>query len=337
MKSKIQEYLQGSTKMTSRSSQVSLGLAIVFTIGALAFTSCKKKEEQPATTTTTTTTDTEQTTATDNNLAESSAADIESIGSQVSDAGSLATYKTSGISDVSGIEALETASCATVTISGQTITVDFGTSGCVGMDGHVRTGKLIYDFSGSASGATHYRNPGFNMHVTSQNYVVDSYTINIINKSITNTTSNTIPLTPNPGTDLTWAITANISIIKPSSAGTITWLCSRTKELTNTSDTTCYRGQSKPINWLKAVVKLNGTASGVNARGENYTVVATNLVRDFNCSPDPIHIHHHPFISGTISYTPGTRLTRTIDYGNGACDLNATVTIGTHVYTVTLP
>src|SRR5207253_7866271 len=147
--------------------------------------------------------------------------------------------------------------------------------------------------------------------------------VNIANKSVSNTTPLSIPSTPNPGTNLTWAITASVSIIKPNNNGVISWSCARTKELMNTNDTNCYRGQSRFIVWRKAIVKLNGNASGVNARGENYTAVATNLVRDFNCAPDVNRPRRHPFISGTVSYTPGTRPTRLIDFGSGGCDLNA--------------
>jgi hypothetical protein len=182
----------------------------------------------------------------------------------------------------------------------------------------------------------HYRNPGFSMNVTSQNYVVDSHSVTIFNKTIVNSTPVSIPTGVNPGTNLTWAITASVSIVKPNAAGTISWSCTRTKELTNTSDTNCYHGQTRPIVWSKAIVKLNGSASGVNARNENYTAVATNLVRDFNCSPDPLRPKRHPFISGTIAYTPGIRPVRLINYGTGTCDLIATITINSNTYTITL-
>lgn len=321
---------KGPKTSAYRNPGFALGLAILFTIASLSFTSCRKKEKEDAVEE-----DTEQSTATDNNIAESYVADIESMGSQVSDGGDLSTYKITGSS---GIEAVEASGCAVVTANGQTITVDFGTSGCVGKDGRTRTGKLIYDFSGSSSGATHYRNPGFNMNVSSQNYIVDGYAVNIINKAVSNITSSSISSDVNPGTNLKWSVAANVSIVKPNNAGTITWICNRTKELTNTSDTNCYKGQARPIVWTKAIVKLNGNASGVNAKSENFTAVATNLVRDFNCAPDPVlRPHRHPFISGTIAYTPSSRRLRTIDYGNGACDMNATVTVNGHVFNVNLP
>ena len=175
------------------------------------------------------------------------------------------------------------------------------------------------------------------MIVTSSGYSVDGNQVNIINKTVTNTTPSSVSgQTVYTGTNLTWNISANISITK-SNSETISWTCNRTKELINSNDNTCYNGQYVGINWTKAKIKLNGTASGVNAKNENYTAVATDLVRDFTCSPDAAHPHRHPFTSGKIAYTPGSRPTRTIDYGNGACDLNATVTINGATYAITLP
>jgi len=146
-----------------------------------------------------------------------------------------------------------------------------------------------------------------------------------------------LPTGLNPGTNLTWSINSNISIVKPSNAGTITRLTSYTKELLNTNDTNCYRGQFKSIVWTLAKVKFNGNSNGINAKGENYTNTATDLVRDMNCSPFPNKPKRHPFISGKLNHTPGTKATRYIDYGNGACDINATVTINGVIYNITLP
>jgi hypothetical protein len=297
-------------------------------IATLTVSSCKKKEEPPAEPEP----DTEQSTAGDNNLAEVMSNDIESMGSDVADNGSLTTYKTSGEAG------LLITHCATVTAANKVITVDFGTTGCVGHDGRTRTGKLIFDYSASSpTTAIRYRHPGFKVTVTSQNYVVDGNLVNIISKTISNTTPTNIPTGKNPGTNLTWAINANISIVKAGNTGTVSWSCSRTKELINTSDSACYMGQATPINWNMAKVKLNGSSSGVNAKGENYTAVAVDVVRDFNCSPYPLHPRRHPFISGTINYTPGSRPARLINYGNGSCDQNATVTINGNTYNITLP
>ncbi len=309
-------------------------LALLLIAGALTFTSCRKKEESPEPEEE----DTEQSTATDNNLAENTVNDIISIGSEISESGTLESFRPSGPQATSTDAGIASAACASVTGLGtKTITVDFGTTGCLCQDGKTRSGKIVYNFSASSpTTAIYYRNPGFSMTVSTINYVVDGYQINIHNKTVTNTTPSTISPSVNPGTNLTWAITASVTIIRPSSTGTISWSCSRTKELINTSDTNCYKGQARHIRWNKAIIKLNGTASGVNAKQENYTAVATNLIRDFNCSPDVNHPRRHPFISGTISYTPGIRPVRLIDFGNGSCDLNATVTIKGKVHNITL-
>ena len=315
-------------------SKITTIVALLFLVGTFSIVSCKKKTAE---TNTTTTTDDEQGTANDNNISENTASDIEAMGAQASENGLLTTYRASGDAQVGGIDL---APCATVTPAGgglKTFTVDFGTTGCTGADGRVRTGKLVFDYSGSTNGAIFYRNPGFKLNVTSQNYVVDGYTVNITNKVISNTTPTGIPTGINPGTNLTWSIAANISIVKPNSGGTISWTCNRTKELINTSDSTCYRGQSKSIVWSRAKVKLNGTATGTNAKGENYTATATDLVRDFQCAPDPNRPHRHPFVSGTINYVPSGRLPRLINYGNGYCDLKAVVTINGKDYDITLP
>lgn len=293
--------------------------------GAISLGSCKKKEPDPPPPQ-----DTEQSTAADNNVAEIVASDIESIGSQASGSSSLETYRESA-------PALEMAACANVSVNttAKVITVDFG-SGCLGADGQFRSGKLTFDFSSSINNAMYYRNPGFRMVVTAQNYVVSGHSVTINNKVVENTTPVSIGTGTNPGTNLTWSVTADISIAKPGGAGIITWKCNRVKTLVNTSDPDCYRGQSLHIIWQKAVVSINGSASGTNAKGEGYTVQANNLKRDFTCAPYAQRPHWHPFIEGTLVYTPGTRPARTIDYGNGSCDANAVISINGVSYAFTL-
>ena len=305
-------------------------IVLLFAATAMLMSSCRKKEEpqpeeEPET-------DTEQTTALENTTAEQIASDIESIGSQASENDDLTTYRMSAGS--SGVLAM--VPCATVSISNSVITVDFGTIGCLGADGRVRTGKLFYNFSNSTG--LRYRNPGFSVSVSSLNYMVDGNQVTINNKTITNTTPSNLPSGTNPGTNLTWSVSASITIIKSSNTGTVTWSCNRTKELVNTSDSTCYRGQAKPINWTRAIVKLNGASSGINAKSESFTSTATNLIRDFNCTPDVKRPHRHPFVSGTINYVPGSRPARLIDFGSATnCDLLATVTIKGKTFNVTLP
>src|SRR4051812_13583747 len=117
---------------TMRTYPFTAGVATLLTAGLLIFGSCKKKEEKPDPTPEPE--DTEQATASDNNMAELTASDIESMGSQVSEDGQMSTYRTSSGEQVGQ---LEMAPCATITTNAaaRIFTVDFGTSGCVGLDG----------------------------------------------------------------------------------------------------------------------------------------------------------------------------------------------------------
>jgi len=319
-----------------KTNKLILGASLLFLAGALALSSCKKRTtkeaEEP---------DKEANTARDNANAENIANDIDAIGGEAVENSSLSEFRSSGETALTNI--ISVASCATVTgVGTSTITVDFGTTPCAGNDGRKRSGKLFFNLSQSTpTTSVKYRNPGFKMIVTSQNYVVDSNAVTINNKTVENTTSPSIGSgTPTIGyVNLTWRIQSNITIVKPNSGGSITWTCDRTKELTNTNTASagCYNGQALPINWSKAIVKINGTASGSNAKGESYTVKAIDLVRDFNCSPSVLTQKRHPFISGKIEYTPGSRPTRYFDYGTGTCDFNATVVINGVTYSITLP
>ena len=77
-----------------------------------------------------------------------------------------------------------------------------------------------------------------------------------------------------------------------------------------------------------------GGTSGTRSNGETFSVTITNqLVRDFGgCDIGG----KRPFIQGTFIYAPAGKATRTVDYGNGTCDLNATVTINGVTYNITI-
>ncbi len=302
-----------------KTKQLILTLSTLVLAGSLMMTGCKKKTKE------TETPDSDQSAAQENQISENMMNDVAGIGSQGSENGSLSTYKLGQTEDVFGITS------GSLSFGVKTFTVDFGAyPGITCMDGKKRSGKLMFDYSASTNSATAYRMPGFNMNVSSSNYTVEDYTVNIISKNIKNTTPTSIPTGTNPGTNLTWSITANVSIIKPNNGGTITWNCTRTKTLLNTNDPLCYKGQSLPIDWSKAKISLSGSANGMTAQGDSYTSVITNIVRDFGgCKI----LNRYPFISGTIDFTPGTKATRYIDFGNGTCDNSGTITIKGITYT----
>jgi hypothetical protein len=314
--------------------KLSIALASLLIAGVAVVSSCKKSTTTTTPTPTPTIVDNDQSGASANNTAENTSNDIVLMGAQASDmssnTGSLSTYRNSNASQILGL------SCATIirdTIN-STIIVTFNGTPC--LDGRTRSGSLIYTYTnpnGSGFGYNRYRDPGFMLVVTAQNYIVNSNTVTINSKTITNTT----PVGFNYlVTNETWSISANISIALASGAGTINWTSNRIKTLLNTSSV--YTNVATPINWTAARISISdgpGDTYGNRSNGETFTVTITNpLIRDFTCSPAG---GGHPFIQGTFVYAPYGKYTRTFDYGTGACDDLATLTINGIVYNIILP
>jgi hypothetical protein len=304
-----------------KTNKLTLALAGLMLASAAVVSSCKKKDA-PATQ------DTDTSGASDNHLAENTSNDIVSMGAQASDntTANLSTYRLGGSQNqILGL------GCATVTRDtiNKVITVTFNSGNSPCLDGRTRSGTIVYTYSNSINGAKYYRDPGFELDVTSSNYVVDGNAVTIGNKTIKNITS--VGFNPT-NTDETWSISATITINK-AAGGSVTWSCNHIKTLLNTS--TVYTNASTPINWSMARIGITGSESGSRSTGETFTVNITNqLIRDFGgCDING----RRPFIQGTFDYSPSGKATRTFDYGNGSCDLNATVTINGVSHPITLP
>src|SRR5690242_18722066 len=165
-----------------------------FTVAA-AFVSCKKnsKEETPA--------DTDVQGAQDNALAENTSNDAVSMGGQLTDANTISHRPGEGNQSETVYGCADSIFYDAITKVGY---VHFNGSVCA--DGKTRSGILNFDCSGSTSSAKYYRDPGFKMHITSQNYVVDGNQVTI-DKTVTNTTA----VGFNPATTpATWHITSTI-------------------------------------------------------------------------------------------------------------------------------
>src|SRR5258706_13461639 len=250
-------------------------------LAVIALSGCKKEQSVEV--------DKDTSSAEDNAVAENVSSDIIAIGSQATDGNtSLGNFR---LADASAV----LSSCATVVRDSVThiVTVTFNGNTCI--DGRTRSGVLTFNYSASPVGSRHYRDPGFSCTVTSNNYVVDNNQVNIINKTITNTTNGGVPTGYNPSTTHeTWHITADISITRPSGA-VLAWQCDRTKELLNTNisimggflnDFTNFPlSDTVPINWPMARVGITGSATGsrtYNNVTESVSVTITSqLVRDF--------------------------------------------------------
>jgi hypothetical protein len=66
------------------------------------------------------------------------------------------------------------------------------------------------------------------------------------------------------------------------------------------------------------VTTVSGSANGTNRNGKNFSVVSNNITKPASCK----------FITaGTVDVTPEGLSTRTVDFGNGTCDDDATYTV----------
>lgn len=268
-----------------------LGIALT----SLIFTGCRKKEVLEA--------DTDTLSASDNSLAESYFTDVNNISDEAA-TGSLSSYK-GGSGD--GI----LSACATIsfTLNGvdTLMTIDFGASNCLCLDGRYRRGQILVTWSGA------YKDPGHVHTITFNNYFVNDNQIQGT-KTVTNNGLN------NAG-NLSFSIDINGTVIlsQANGGGTITWVSQRTREFV--------AGASTPA-WADDVYLITGTASGISSTGKSFTAETTSPIRkELAC---------HYIVSGTINFTPSGKFTRSIDFGNGACDNLATVTINGNTYTITL-
>ena len=101
--------------------------------------------------------------------------------------------------------------------------------------------------------------------------------------------------------------------------GTITWTSARTREF--------IAGASTPT-WTDDIYLITGTASGTSSKGNSFTAQTIDPIRkEMAC---------YFIVSGSIEFIPSGKAVRVIDFGNGNCDNQATVTINGTVYNITL-
>lgn len=187
----------------------------------------------------------------------------------------------------------------------KTLTIDFG-DGVTDARAVTRKGKIIAVFSG------HYKDSGTIITVSLENYYRDQYQVTgsktIVNKGV------------NANGNLEYSVDViNASIT--SDEGTISWDSKRTREWT--------AGYSTP--WPKFwddEYLISGTASGTSMKGKKFDIkISEPLLVKFDCKW---------ISSGKIEITPAGADPRIIDFGNGDCDEEATLTIRNKTYNITL-
>lgn len=184
-----------------------------------------------------------------------------------------------------------------------TLIVDWGNTNCTCNDGKTRRGKIISTWTGS------YYDQGTIISHTPVNYYVND------NKIVgTMTVEN---MGPNGNGQPYYNININ---------GVATLTSGEVVNYTSTRVRTFSNGYTTQLYFLDDEYDVTGTATAVNQDGEGWNTNVTTLLHvSVGC----------PFITkGVVDITPTNLPTRTIDYGNGTCDANFTVTINGQTYEI---
>lgn len=181
--------------------------------------------------------------------------------------------------------------------------IDFGT-GCTCSDGRLRTGKLTATFVGK------WLTPGTFVDIEPTDYTVNGNSL-LFEKRITYNGINT-----DGHKNWTTTVTGGQVI---TSTGTIEWETSRETEWISGD------GDTDPSN---NVYSITATSSGKSRRGITFTAATE--------TPLIVHLNCPNIVQGIVSITPTGYQERSIDYGTGSCDNQATLTIGEWSTVITL-
>lgn len=191
--------------------------------------------------------------------------------------------------------------CATVTYDSlsnpKTITIDFGSTNCLCIDGRNRRGSITASWTGT------FMAIGSTVSVSFGSYAVNDNQINGTNSIAYN------------GSDVNgnWSATlvTNGTIVLADAAGSVTW---------NANITRVQIAGASTSNLNDDKFAISGTASGSASTGKSFdATITTPLVRDYSC------IEH--FTQGTIVFDTGIGPDKTLNFGIGGCDNQVTVSI----------
>ncbi|MEO8087088.1 MAG: hypothetical protein ABI763_09725 [Bacteroidota bacterium] len=273
-------------------------LFILLVAFALTTTGCKKEKAE----------DYDTQSSQDNAQAEGILNDMNEIADQAISDGYLSTHRDGGSGNW-------LTACGTITTNIDSLTgagtanIDFGGHFCQGYDAKFRKGLISVSFNGP------YNNQGTVITISALDYFVgyDSTYATKVNgrRTVTNNGLN------NAG-HLNYSIVANAIFVNYLSQQMI-WNSSRNREWI-AGDTTATRFDDEYL--------ITGNANGTSFAGVNFSANVTQALHiKFPC---------RWIVEGKFTLTPEGKPDRILDYGNGACDGDATVTIGDKVYQVTL-
>lgn len=175
-----------------------------------------------------------------------------------------------------------------------TFEYNYSTCSLANVDGVTRTGKLWIRFIGRPNTV------GSKTIIKLINYKVNNAITYSCDSIVVTTISNSVATKK-------W----NVQIVNGLCTGT-GWMIkyASNKDITLTTNSTPALNDD--------VVSVTGSANGTNRDGRNFTVTITGITKPANCK----HI-----TSGTLEVTPQDFSKRTVDFGNGNCDDDATFTV----------
>ena len=278
-------------------------LPLILLLGLIiAIFSCKKDK--------TVVVDNQTTSSRDNGAAENLFADIKKVVEEAADDEGQSS-KTASYSF---------GSCATVTVNPawidttwpKVMEIDFGATNCTGAYGINRRGKLVVTLT------DHYRNLGSILTVQPQDYYINDIKVEGT-KTITNKGYNS-------NNHLEYDVDVVNGKITYTDGSVTTWASTRTNEWIEGDSTTLFTNGISGI--CDDVYLITGSASGVNRNGLSYTVSITSPLRKEVCC--------RWLVSGTLDVVPSGLATRTVDFGTGNCDNQATITINGNTFNVAM-
>ena len=201
--------------------------------------------------------------------------------------------------------------CATVTLSPadttsfpKTMTIDFG-SGCTSANGITRKGKIIATLSGKI------RKSGTTTSVSFSNYYVNNYHVEGAYSITTNSGNGN-------GINYTTAV----------SGGKITWPDGNTWYNYSGTHTLAQTSGIGTATFMDDVYSWTGGFTTSSSAGKSLTVSITSpLIKSMSCKN---------IISGVQAFTYNV-ISGSINYGDGTCDNQATLTVGNKTQPITLP
>lgn len=274
-------------------------LILIFVI-VLSVTSCQKRRLNRDTTT-----------SIDMSIAEGGFNDIQKVSEDALKEAFLEGKISGGFKDIYGSPMVTVTPAWPDSSFPKDILIDFGT-GTTDLLGHNRSGVLSIHATGM------YKDSGAVFIINPSNYYVNDYSVEG-KKTILNTGRNS-------NGNINYAVVvADGSVTLPSS-DVIFWESNRNREWVGGAETDYVTDGLAGI--VDDSFSITGKGSGVNRLGRAYSVSIINpLIFGFSC---------RYMQKGELEIAPNELDVRTIDYGSGTCDNDATVTVDNRTYNIKL-